>query len=111
MDISINGQSTLDITITPAASSLDEIVVIGYGSQKKRDVTGSVTSVSEVTLKEVPAPNILSQLKGRAAGVSIVSNGSTPGSQGSIRIRGNRTLTTGNGDGLDGRWYPIWRLK
>lgn len=102
MDISINGQSTLDITITPAASSLDEIVVIGYGSQKKRDVTGSVTSVSEVTLKEVPAPNILSQLKGRAAGVSIVSNGSTPGSQGSIRIRGNRTLTTGNGDGLDG---------
>ena len=101
-EVAINGQTTLDITINPSVSSLEEVIVTGYGTQRKRDVTGSVTSVSEATLKEVPAPNLLNQLKGRAAGVSIVSNGSTPGSQGSIRIRGNRTLTTGNGDGLDG---------
>jgi TonB-linked SusC/RagA family outer membrane protein len=82
--------------------ALDEVVVVGYGSQNKRDVTGSVVSISEATLKEVPAPNMLNQLKGRAAGVSIVSNGTGPGTQGQIRIRGNRTLTTGNGDGLDG---------
>ncbi len=81
---------------------LDEVIVVGYGTQKKRDITGSVISVSEATIKEVPAPNLLNALKGRAAGVSIVSNGSTPGSQASIRIRGNRSLTTGNGDGLDG---------
>jgi TonB-linked SusC/RagA family outer membrane protein len=80
------------------------VVVVGYGTQRKRDVTGSVVSVSEATLKEVPAPNLINQLKGRAAGVSIISNGSTPGAQGQIRIRGNRTLTTSSGssDGLDG---------
>ena len=82
--------------------ALDEVIVVGYGTQNKRDVTGSVVSLSETTLKEVPAPNMLNQLKGRAAGVSIVSNGTGPGAQGQIRIRGNRTLTTDNGDGLDG---------
>jgi TonB-linked SusC/RagA family outer membrane protein len=87
------------------SKQLDEVVVVGYGVQRKRDLTGAVTSVSEATLKEVPAPNMINQLKGRAAGVSIVSNGSTPGSQGQIRIRGNRTLTSGPNsasDGLDG---------
>lgn len=103
-EVQINGQSVLDIIMSASASALDEVVIVGYGAQKKRDVTGSVASVSEATLKEVPAPNLLNQLKGRAAGVSIVSNGSTPGSQGQIRIRGNRTLTgpTTNNDGLDG---------
>lgn len=100
-EIAVNGQATVNILLQTTVA-LEEVIVTGYGSQKKRDVTGSVTSVSETTLKEVPAPNLLNQLKGRAAGVSIVSNGSTPGSQGSIRIRGNRTLTTVNGDALDG---------
>jgi TonB-linked SusC/RagA family outer membrane protein len=102
LEVPVNGQAALDIIMTPSSSALDEVVIVGYGAQRKRDVTGSVTSVSESTLKEVPAPNLLNQLKGRAAGVSIVSNGSTPGSQGSIRIRGNRTLATSNNDGLDG---------
>ncbi len=101
-EIQVNGQSKLDIVLSTGTSALDEILVVGYGTQKKRDVTGAVTSVSESTLKEVPAPNLLNQLKGRAAGVSIVSNGSTPGSQGQIRIRGNRTLATNNNDALDG---------
>jgi len=82
--------------------TLEEVVVVGYGTQNKRDVTGAIVSLTEATLKEVPAPNMLNQLKGRAAGVSIVSNGTGPGAQGQIRIRGNRTLTTDNGDGLDG---------
>jgi TonB-linked SusC/RagA family outer membrane protein len=84
--------------------SLTEVVVVGYGTQRKKDVTGSVQSINEKTLKEVPAPNLIAQLKGRAAGVSIVSNGSTPGSGGQIRIRGNRTITSSQGqsDALDG---------
>jgi len=103
-EVPIGTQSTINTTLSVDNKTLSEVVVVGYGTQRKRDVTGSVVSVSETTLKEVPAPNLLNQLKGRAAGVTIVSNGSTPGSQGSIRIRGNRTLTSGNnnGDGLDG---------
>jgi TonB-linked SusC/RagA family outer membrane protein len=103
-EIVVGAQTTIDVALVPDSKVLEEVVVVGYGTQRKRDVTGSVVSVSEATLKEVPAPNLISQLKGRAAGVSIVSNGSTPGSQGQIRIRGNRTLTTSSGsaDGLDG---------
>ncbi len=111
--ISYVGYATQEVTVTGAevsvqlaldTRSMGEVIVVGYGSQRKRDVTGSVISVNEATLKEVPAPNVINQLKGRAAGVSIVSNGATPGSQGQIRIRGNRTLTTSQSgsDALDG---------
>ncbi len=102
-EVLVGNRTNIDIALAVgSANELNEVVVVGYGTQKKRDITGSVVSVTEATLKEVPAPNLLNALKGRAAGVSIVSNGSTPGSQASIRIRGNRSLTTGNGDGLDG---------
>lgn len=102
-EVLVGNKTIINVELDNSASSqLNEVVVVGYGTQNKRDITGSVVSVSETTLKEVPAPNLLNALKGRAAGVSIVSNGSTPGSQASIRIRGNRSLTTGNGDGLDG---------
>ncbi|MDR6562368.1 TonB-linked SusC/RagA family outer membrane protein [Arcicella sp. BE140] len=101
-EIIVGTKTVIDVTLLTDNRELGEVIVVGYGTQKKRDITGSVVSVTEATLKEVPAPNLLNSLKGRAAGVSIVSNGSTPGSQASIRIRGNRSLTTGNGDGLDG---------
>ncbi|MCP9747067.1 TonB-dependent receptor [Lacihabitans sp. CS3-21] len=102
-EVSVGAKSVIDVTLVVGkGNQLDEIIVVGYGVQKKRDITGALVSISESAIKEVPAPNMLNALKGRAAGVSIVSNGSTPGSQGSIRIRGNRSLTTGNGDGLDG---------
>jgi TonB-dependent SusC/RagA subfamily outer membrane receptor len=103
-ELRIGSGSTLNARLSPANKELDQVIVVGYGTQRKRDVTGSVVSVSEKTLKEVPAPNIISQLKGRVAGVDIVSNSATPGGSGSIRIRGNRTLTTSSGssDALDG---------
>ncbi|MFN7117139.1 MAG: carboxypeptidase-like regulatory domain-containing protein, partial [Saprospiraceae bacterium] len=104
LEIAIAGQQQINVTLAEAATALEQVVVVGYGTQRKKDVTGSVTSVGAEELKEVPAPNLLVQLKGRAAGVSIVSNGSTPGSAGQIRIRGNRTITNSQGasDGLDG---------
>ncbi|MFZ1790043.1 MAG: TonB-dependent receptor [Saprospiraceae bacterium] len=103
-EVLVGTQTDVTVTLAEDVERLSEVVVIGYGSQKKRDVTGAVVSLTEETLKEVPSTNILNQLKGRAAGVTIVSNGSTPGAQGQIRIRGNRTLTTSSGgsDGLDG---------
>ncbi len=103
-EVVVGTQKVVNVLLKGDNKVLDEVVVVGYGVQRKRDVTGSVVSVSEATLKEVPAPNLINQLKGRAAGVSIISNGSTPGSQGQIRIRGNRTLTTSSGtaDSQDG---------
>ncbi|WP_332368058.1 SusC/RagA family TonB-linked outer membrane protein [Spirosoma telluris] len=105
-EVTVGARSVVSITMAADDKTLNEVVVVGYGVQRKRDITGSVVSVSETALKEVPAPNLLNQLKGRAAGVSIVSNGTTPGAQPQIRIRGNRTLTSstnpGTGDNLDG---------
>lgn len=103
-EVTVGARSVITITLATDDKTLNEVVVVGYGTQRKRDVTGAVASVTEATLKEVPAPNLVNQLKGRAAGVTITSNGSTPGSQGQIRIRGNRTLTTSQtgADALDG---------
>ena len=103
-EVNINGRNRIDISVATTANDLEQVIVIGYGTQKKRDVTGSVVSVNEKTLKEVPAPNVIAQLKGRTPGVSIISNGATPGSGGQIRIRGNRTITNtqSSADALDG---------
>jgi TonB-linked SusC/RagA family outer membrane protein len=105
-EIAVGTRSVINVTLAADDKTLNEVVVVGYGTQRKRDITGAVATVTETTLKEVPAPNLVNQLKGRAAGVTITSNGSTPGSQGQIRIRGNRTLTNSNtpstADALDG---------
>jgi TonB-linked SusC/RagA family outer membrane protein len=101
-EVAIGSQTNVTVRLTPSSKNLNEVVVVGYGTQRKKDVTGAVASVSGKTLSEVPAPNLIDQLKGRTAGVDVVSNGATPGSGGQIRIRGNRTITTGNNDGQDG---------
>jgi TonB-linked SusC/RagA family outer membrane protein len=103
-EISINGRQTIDVSLATVVADLEQIVVVGYGTQRRRDVTGSVASINEKALKEVPAPNVIAQLKGRTPGVSIISNGATPGTGGQIRIRGNRTITNSqsSSDALDG---------
>lgn len=92
-EISINRQATHNLTLTASASDLEQVVVIGYGTARKKDVTGSTVSVKGETLNEIKAPNIYNQLQGRAAGVDIVNNGTSIGTTGQIRIRGNRSLT------------------
>lgn len=96
--------SAADVQLQLNNKELDQVIVVGYGTQRKKDVTGSVVSIKGETLREVPAPNLISQLKGRTAGVDIVSNSATPGGSGQIRIRGNRTITNNSGqsDALDG---------
>ncbi len=86
----------IQISLIPEPNNLNEVVVVGYGTQRKRDVTGSIASVSAQTLQEAPSSNVISELKGRTAGVDIISNGSTPGSSAQIRIRGDRTMTSNN---------------
>lgn len=90
------GNNNIQITMVPDPNNLNEVVVVGYGAQKKRDVTGSLVSVTAQTLNEAPSSDIVSELKGRTAGVDIVDNGATPGSSAQIRIRGDRTLTANN---------------
>ena len=93
-EVRINGRTTFDISLLASNVLVEnEVVVIGYGTQRKKDVTGSTVTVKGETLNEIKAPNIFNQLQGRAAGVDIQNNSSQIGATGQIRIRGNRSLT------------------
>jgi len=95
-EIAVGGRTTLTVVLTRNSSALNEVVVVGYGTQKKRDVTGSIVSVSAKTLNEVPAANIGIGLQGRAAGLEIQRVGTTPGAAPVIRIRGERSILGSN---------------
>lgn len=95
--LSPNGQTFLRIAMTESTKSLDEVVVVGYGTMHKSDLTGSVSSVSSKDIAQQPVANIGEALQGRAAGVSIISSGA-PGSNVSLKIRG--LGTTNNSDPL-----------
>jgi TonB-linked SusC/RagA family outer membrane protein len=94
-EVKVTG-TELTIKLESIEKSLGEVVVIGYGTQRKKDITGSTVSLKGETLNEIKAPNIFNQLQGRAPGVDIVSNSSQIGAGGEIRIRGNRSLTGNN---------------
>lgn len=91
----IDQSNTYNIILEQDDAVLDEVVVIGYGSQKRSDVTGAVSSVSAEELLTQPVSNVFEALQGKAAGVDITSS-SRPGTIGAVRIRGNRSLTASN---------------
>lgn len=86
-DADVNGQSTMQIVMHENNEMLDEIVVIGYGIQKKSDLTGAISQVSSKDLARQPSPSLGAALQGRAPGLQVVSSGA-PGSNVSMKIRG-----------------------
>jgi len=94
--VNIQGRISLDATLHVTSNSLDQVVVVGYGTQKKRDVTGSIVSVSSKTLGEVPSASMGLALQGRAAGVEIQRVGTQPGASAVIRVRGERSILGSN---------------
>lgn len=88
--------SVANVQLLTDNKSLEEIVVVGYGTQKKSDVTGAITSISEKSLREVPVTNAQQMLQGRAAGVYVVQNSNKPGSGATVQIRGRRSFSAGN---------------
>ena len=91
------GQSvTVSLSLTEAAAQLNPIVVTGYGTQDRRDVTSAVGSVQAVQLKDIPTSDPMKALQGRLPGVDIVATSNEPGSAMRVRIRGSRSLTASN---------------
>lgn len=95
-EVDIAGQTTLNITLQSAAGTLSEVVVVGYGTQRRRDLTGSVTSVTSKDFQKgvIPTPEQL--IAGKVPGVQITTNGGAPGSGSTIRIRGGASLNASN---------------
>jgi len=95
-EITVNSNRNFSIALRQTAGNLDEVVVIGYGQQKKRDVTGAISSVQSKALREVPVNSPSQMLQGRVAGLYAVTQGYKPGSDVTIRIRGSRSFSAGN---------------
>ena len=91
-EVNVDGRSVIDIALTAQDQGLDEVVVIGYGVQKKSDLTGSVASVKGADLAKTPTLNVGSSISGKVAGVQVTSTDGRPGSSPVIRIRGVGTL-------------------
>ena len=107
-EVPVKGKSTLNVTLTQSETGLSEVVVVGYGTQRKEAVTGSVASISGERIREVPSPNISQALQGRLAGIQISQTSTKPGATMQIRIRGTRSLTADNNPliVLDGIPFP-----
>ena len=95
-EVPVNGKSTINVTLLDDALQLEQVVVIGYGSVKKSDVTGSVTSVKTEALKEIPASSVEGLLQGRAAGLQVINSSQDPGAGATVRIRGGSSLRGSN---------------
>jgi TonB-linked SusC/RagA family outer membrane protein len=97
----VKGRITIDVKLSPESQSLQEVVVVGYGTQKKSVVTGAISSVKAKDLENVPNGRIEQALQGRVSGLTVAANAGQPGSASTIRIRGITTFTEGGND-------PLW---
>ncbi len=95
-EILVANQKDISIQLLPDNLQVDEVVVVGYGTQRKESVTGSVASMKGDVLREMPSANITQSMQGRVAGVDMQQTDSKPGSTLQIRIRGTRSLTASN---------------
>ena len=91
-EVPLNGRVVVDVALAPDVQALNEVVVLGYGTQKRSDLTGSVASVSGAEIKSLPVTNVQESLQGRMAGVEVVKPDGAPGSAASIIIRGVSSL-------------------
>jgi len=91
-EITVGGENDITVTLAASNAQLDQVVVVGYGTQKRTAVTGAVSSVNNKTLNEVPAVNVQQALQGRVAGVQVTNNGS-PGTEPIVAIRGISSIS------------------
>lgn len=95
-EVKVGSQTTINYTMALSTSKLDEVVVIGYGTSKRKDLTGAVSSVSGKEIATAPVTNVAQAMQGKLAGVSIITQDGRPGADISIRVRGNTSISQSN---------------
>ena len=95
-EVQVGNQTVVDVKMVPSAQSLDEVVVVGYGSQRKKDLTGGLAVVDKETLEMVSSSNLMDRLVGQVAGLNITTSNAAPGSNQSLLIRGQNSLSGSN---------------
>lgn len=97
LEVTPNFGAQMVIKLEASTNSLDEVVVVGYGTKKRSDVTGSVASVPKYRLEKLPVTNVLHAIEGSVAGVNVTQVSSVPGSSANVLVRGQNTITAGSG--------------
>ena len=95
-EIAVNSRSIISVKLEDDAAALSEVIVVGYGTQKKSQLTGAISSVSAKQITEMPLTNLGQALQGRIAGVDVSQSGSKPGATPNVLIRGRRSFNAGN---------------
>ena len=95
-EVSVNNQSTINVALELDLEQLEEVVVVGYGSMKKKDLTGSVSSVNSESIDKINTASLNDALQGLAAGVQVTSSGGRPGEASNIIIRGGSSISASN---------------
>ncbi|MBC7915350.1 MAG: TonB-dependent receptor [Pyrinomonadaceae bacterium] len=95
-EVPINSRTNINVTLKESVTELDNVVIIGYGTRKKSDLTGSLSQVKGKEINAYPATNVLQALSGRAPGVQILQNTGAPGAPVSVRIRGTNSIQGSN---------------
>jgi len=95
-EVSVKGKSSVNVSLSEDVEALDEVVVVGYGTMKKRDLTGSLSSVKAEDMQAIPVPNPIMGLQGRVPGVVITNNTGAPQGDFTIRVRGTNSIRGGN---------------
>lgn len=94
--VKVDGQSQIDVALAEDNEFLDEVVVVGYSVQKRRDVLGAVSKVEGKDIRKVPVSSVQQSLQGRIAGVDVTSQTGAPGASISVRVRGTSSISSGN---------------
>ena len=95
-EVPVNNQSTINVSLEEDAAMLDEVILVGYGTQKKGEVTAAIASVDAEQLSIVQTSNTIDAVKGQISGVDVQSSGGRPGQTSTVRIRGRRSITASN---------------
>lgn len=95
-EVQVNSRSVINETLTAEAGALSDVLIIGYGTQRKRDLTGSITSITPDSYKDQPVLNASAALQGRVAGLEVTNTSGAPGSEPKIHIRGANSINSSN---------------
>lgn len=94
-EVPINNRSTIDVQLETDATALEELVIVGYGTQRREEVTAAISSVPMSELEDMPVSNVATALQGKVAGVVVQQNNGTPGSTPAIKVRGFGSISAG----------------
>ncbi|TRX59941.1 TonB-dependent receptor [Fulvivirga sp. M361] len=95
-EVTVGSNPVIDVSLSPDIKALQEVVVVGYGTQQRRDITGSVTSISSKKIKDLPVTSFENAIQGQLAGVQVTETSGEPGAGPTIRVRGLGSITAGN---------------